>query len=165
VETGCWRTIGVWGREEPRCPELARVVHCRNCEVYLAAGRQLLDREPPAGYGDDWMADLAGQAPRRPAEGSGAGVPRGDELLALPLAAVAEVAERRPVRTIPHRRDGVVLGLANVGGELRLCVSLEALFGDTRPDPAAMPPRGRLLVLARGAAAWAVPSTKRCRPR
>ena len=158
METGCWRTIGVWGREEPRCPELARVVHCRNCEVYLAAGRQLLDREPPAGYGDDWMADLAGQAAEEGRQKEAVLVFRvGDELLALPLAAVAEVAERRPVRTIPHRRDGVVLGLANVGGELRLCVSLEALFGDTRPDPAAMPPRGRLLVLARGAAAWAVP--------
>lgn len=158
MDTACWRTIGVWGREEPRCPELARVVHCRNCEVYLAAGRGLLDREPPPGYGDDWMAGLADQLAEEGRPREAVLVFRaGSELLALPLATVVEVAEWRPIRTIPHRRDGVVLGLANVGGDLRLCVSLEALFGEPRPDLTKAPPRGRLLVLGRGSAQWTVP--------
>ena len=43
----CWNRIGVWGTETPRCPKLEDVVHCRNCEVYSAAGRLVLERRLP----------------------------------------------------------------------------------------------------------------------
>lgn len=154
----CWRTIGVWGRDEPRCVELARVVHCRNCGVYRDAGRRLLDREPPPGYGVDWMAGLSDQLADERSERQQALVFRaGGELLALPLEAVVGVAEWRPIRTIPHGRDPVLHGLANVGGELHLCVSLEALFGGPKPDLVPPPPRGRLIVVGGGARSWVVP--------
>ena len=35
----------------------------------------------------------------------------------------------RPIHSLPHRRDGVLLGLTNVRGELLICVSLEAVLG------------------------------------
>ena len=37
----CWNKIGVWGNQE--CPELERVIHCRNCPVYSSAAARLLD--------------------------------------------------------------------------------------------------------------------------
>ena len=38
----CWNEIGVQGNGS--CPELRKVIHCRNCPVYSKAGVQLLDR-------------------------------------------------------------------------------------------------------------------------
>ena len=55
------------------------------------------------------------------------------EWLALPAQVFQEVAERRPVHSLPHRRQGIVLGLVNVRGELLLCVSLARLL--RRNDP------------------------------
>jgi chemotaxis-related protein WspD len=53
----------------------------------------------------------------------------GAEWLALPTPAFQEVAERRVIHTLPHRRHGVVLGLVNIRGELLICVSLGRLLG------------------------------------
>ena len=45
----CWNQIGVQG--DATCPELPKVVHCRNCPVYAAGGRALLT--------DFYLANLA----------------------------------------------------------------------------------------------------------
>ena len=58
----------------------------------------------------------------------------GAEWLALPMQVVDEVADLRDIHSLPHRRSGVVLGLANVRGELLVCVSMNRLLGI---DPAA----------------------------
>lgn len=150
----CWTTIGVWGRDEPRCAELERVVHGRNCEVFADAARALLDREPPPGDGTEAAAAIHVD-PRR---ADPALVCRlGEEYLALGVEWVTEVVEWRPIRSIPHRPDDLLLGIANVSGELRLCVALEVLFGQARPDVRGARPRGRLLLVGRHTADWAVP--------
>jgi chemotaxis-related protein WspD len=51
------------------------------------------------------------------------------EWLALPASAFQQVAEQRWIHSLPHRRHGLVLGLANVRGELLVCVSLGRLLG------------------------------------
>lgn len=155
-DSPCWLTIGVWGREEPRCPELERVTHCHNCPVFHEGGRHLFDREPETGYGAGWVESL--QRLRRDTRERPILVFRlAGELFALTLDALVAVSEWRPIRTIPHRRDETLLGLVNLGGELRVCVSLEVLFDLARPDPAVRPPKGRLLLIGRGAPEWAVP--------
>ncbi len=53
----------------------------------------------------------------------------GIEWLGLPTDVFQEVWEESTVRTLPHRRGGVLSGLVNVRGELLLCVSLENLLG------------------------------------
>jgi len=53
----------------------------------------------------------------------------GPEWLALPTPAFREVVERRLVHSLPHRRQGIVLGLVNVRGELLICISLRHLLG------------------------------------
>lgn len=53
----------------------------------------------------------------------------GNEWLALPTRMFQEVSEPRPIHSLPHRRWGIVLGLANVRGELLICVSLTRVLG------------------------------------
>ena len=77
------------------------------------------------------------------------------EWLALPTSVVIEVANLLPIHSLPHRPNGVVLGLASVRGELLVCVSLGRVVG-AEPLAAASPERRgtayqRLLVIRREA--------------
>ncbi len=135
----CWRKIGVQGGDHS-CERLIEVLHCRNCPVYAAAARRLLDRESPLEV-DDGLQDL-----RRGASASTALVFRlGQQWLGLPPALVAEVAANPPVRRLAHRTDGRIEGVVNVRGELRLCVSLVELLGLGRRGNA--PPSARLVLV------------------
>ena len=53
----------------------------------------------------------------------------GAEWLALPAAIFLEVAEPRPIHSLPHRRGKILKGLVNLRGELVLCVSLGGTLG------------------------------------
>jgi chemotaxis-related protein WspD len=136
--TDCWNHIGVSG--DGTCQELVKVVHCRNCPVYAAGGRSLLERAPPAEYLHEWTQALAEEKD----EGSAAEALSvlifrlGREWLALPTWVCQEMAEMRPIHTLPHRSGSVLLGLVNIRGVIRLCVSLKELLGlepadDTTP--------------------------------
>jgi chemotaxis-related protein WspD len=157
----CWNTIGVAGNGS--CQELLRFVHCRNCPVYSAAAIQLLDRPATADYRRECSEHYAGQKQlTTPAKTSVVIFRVISEWLALPTQAFQEVAERRAVHSLPHRRRDLVLGLVNVRGELLVCVSLGRLLGlgrvqgrgpgaEPRSLPAALDPRSsnslhRLLV-------------------
>jgi chemotaxis-related protein WspD len=154
----CWQSIGVWGCEAPRCPQLAEVVHCRNCPVFRDAGRALFLREPPPDYGADWAAAVSAPiAPPATAPAPAVVFRIGDERFALPLIAVMEVLEPRAIRRLPHHHDSALLGLVNVGGELHLCMSLEVVLGSAPVDTAGHAPGGRLLALGEGTVEWAVP--------
>jgi chemotaxis-related protein WspD len=124
----CWNRIGVHG--DSTCPELSQHAHCRNCPVYSAAAADLLNRDPPPGYLIDRtrhfeQADVAGEH-----ETSSAIVFRiGAEWFALPTLAFDEVADRRAIHALPHRRGGGVLGLVNIRGELLICLSLAKIMG------------------------------------
>jgi chemotaxis-related protein WspD len=53
----------------------------------------------------------------------------GGEWLGLPTAIFRQVAQLRPIHSLPHRRHRAVLGVVNVRGRLVVCVSLARLFG------------------------------------
>jgi len=153
VSQDCWKRIGVRG--DRSCPELERHVHCRNCEVYAAAARALLDR--PLDAAD--LIERTRQVATAKSDVDETTEPVvifriAAEWFALPMAIVAEVAALRSIHSLPHRGDGPVRGVANVRGELLTCVSLGRLLGMTAvPEPP--PQRGavayrRLLVLKRG---------------
>ncbi len=127
----CWNKIGVMG--DGSCGELAQAVHCRNCKVYSAAGAHLLNREPPPDYRRDSTEHFSHEKNRAtPGKNSVVIFRIGEEWLALPTRTFQEVAERRTVHSLPHRRHDILLGLINVRGELLLCVSLERLLGIAR---------------------------------
>ena len=130
----CWNEIGVQGNGS--CPELQRVIRCRNCPVYSKAGVQLLDRPLLAEYRRAWTEHFAQEKKLAvPARTSALLFRIHTEWLALPTQAFQEVAERRLVHSLPHRRQDIVLGLVNVRGELLVCVSLGRLLGLDRITP------------------------------
>lgn len=147
----CWNRIGVRG--DVSCPELTQHVHCHNCPVHAAAALALLDHEPPAGTGAGWTAHFAQPLPVAAAGTVSFFVFRiGPHWLAMPMSTVVEVAPERTVHTLPHRRHGAVLGVVNVHGALRACLSLAAVLqldvsgGDTRK----IFERDRMLILQHG---------------
>lgn len=126
--SACWNRVGVQG--DRTCPELQQFVHCRNCPVYSNAGVASLNRPLPAQYRRAWTEHYAQEkASRAPANSSALLFRLSGEWFALPTRAFQEVAERRRVHSLPHRRQGLVLGLVNIRGELLLCVSLGHLLG------------------------------------
>src|SRR5476649_2475610 len=149
----CWNRIGVRG--DGSCPELKQYVHCRNCPVYSAGAADLLDAEAPASYLADRTAQVAEPAHAEEGETRSVVIFRvASEWLALPTSVVVEVANLLPIHSLPHRPNGVVLGLASVRGELLVCVSLREVVG-AEPLGAGHERRGtayqRLLVIRREA--------------
>ena len=148
----CWNRIGVRG--DRSCPELLKYTHCNNCPVFAAAGRRFLDNPSPPGYLDEWTARLAARDDTREGAESSVLVFRlGDEWLALPVAVLVEVTRPRVPHRIPHR-GGLLAGLANIRGELHLCVRLDLLLGVAAiadPDPELR----RLVVIRRDNDSWA----------
>jgi len=134
----CWNQIGVEG--DRSCPELKTVIHCRNCPVYSAAGRSLLEREAPQNYLNEWTNILAttqsdhslsqsSTTDAQLAETISVMIFRlGGELLALPVFLFQEVAQPCRIHTIPHRSNELFLGLVNIRGEILMCISLEHLL-------------------------------------
>jgi len=154
----CWNQIGVSG--DGTCPELAKVIHCRNCPVYAAGGRGLLEREPPADYLREWTQALAEAKDEDQAEETLSVLifRLGREWLALPTHVCQEVAEMRPIHTLPHRSGPVLLGLVNIRGQIRLCVSLRELLGVEPADDSGRTTQHKnprcLVVIARDSDHW-----------
>jgi chemotaxis-related protein WspD len=125
----CWNKIGVRG--DGSCPELQQYSHCRNCPVFAAAALMLLDRDLPAGYKDAWMSHIAQKRSESKSSilHSAIILRLGAEWLAFPTLAVDEIVELPRIHSLPHRRSGTVLGLANVHGELVVCASLSRTLG------------------------------------
>jgi chemotaxis-related protein WspD len=124
----CWSTIGVTG--DHSCPELSRQVHCHNCPVYSAAAAQFLNRPLPPEYRREWTEHFAREKKiATPAKTSAVIFRTGGEWLGMPTQAFQEIAERRAMHSLPHRRRAIVLGLINVRGELLICASLGKLLG------------------------------------
>jgi len=143
----CWNRIGVRG--DGSCEQLPQHVHCRNCPVYANAAGRLLDAPLPPDYRAHWTRHLAlTKSSDDAADTQSLMVFRlRNEWLALPTSMLDEIAGMRVIHSLPHRRGGAVLGVVNVRGELRSCVSLARLLGLHDAVDAADARLERLLVL------------------
>lgn len=138
IITDCWNTIGVHG--DVSCPELEKHIHCRNCPVYMAAASVLLDRNLPPAYVDEWTHQYSqDRSVEEPSTESIVVFRIGGEWLGLPTSVFSEFADIRPIHSLPHRRNGVLLGLTNVRGELLVCVSLGKVLGIADQEKAKKP--------------------------
>ncbi len=145
----CWNRIGVHG--DRSCPELPPHIHCRNCPVFSAAARTLLDVPALAE-----SRQIATEHFARPAEAD-AGHAVGAEVLsvivfrvgaewyAIRTAMCVEIAAVRPIHSLPHRRDATVVGVVNVHGGLMVCISLAGILGGAAL-PKATPTQARRCV-------------------
>ncbi|HAZ42942.1 MAG TPA: chemotaxis protein CheW [Cyanobacteria bacterium UBA11369] len=133
----CWNQIGVGG--DRSCPELKTFIHCRNCPVYSAAGRSLLEKEVPSGYLQEWtdlLRSSVGSLNRVAPRGTiSVGIFRLEgEWLALSAKTIEEVTQACVIRTLPHRTNNIILGLVNIRGEIQICISLKTFLGLDTPD-------------------------------
>lgn len=132
------------------------MVHCRNCRVYSAGGRRLLDRLSPKDYLDTWTDLLA----RDDAEKSDATTPYvvfriGQSWLGIRATALRELMSPAVIRSVPHQRADVLLGLTAVRGEILPCISLHALMDEVVAVAADRAPR--FLVARHQGADWVMP--------
>lgn len=135
--TPCWSQTGVYG--DNTCARLELCKHCHHCPVFSSAAGRLLDRPLPHHYLSDWTMHFAVERPSRKAVNGSAMLFRlRQEWLGLPTLAFQEVAERRPIHSLPHRAQSATLGLANVRGELLICISLGHLLGLSQVPPTAV---------------------------
>jgi chemotaxis-related protein WspD len=157
----CWNRIGVRG--DRSCADLLRHIHCRNCPVFSAAARTLLDVPAPAGFRQTATEHFARPAQAEPGHVAGADMQSvivfrlRAEWYAIRTAVCMEIADLRPIHSLPHRRDAAVLGVVNVRGGLLVCVSLAVILGATA-QPDAIPTQSQRraavprLLVARGTA-------------
>ncbi|MFZ5831608.1 MAG: chemotaxis protein CheW [Planctomycetota bacterium] len=128
VHEACWVRIGVQG--DRSCPRLPQVIHCHNCPVHAEAGRRLFDREASPGYLEECTRQIAESETSTTAATLPLLVFRiGPEWLALDARVIVEVVELRTIHRVPNRTDRLLLGIANIRGELELCISLRDLLG------------------------------------
>ena len=129
----CWNRIGVWSEAQERCPELRKVMHCRNCPVYASAGRQLLDQEVPENYIKEWTSVFSRIQVEKDEKLNSAFVFRtGGEWLALPAKLIQEVVDMAVIHSLPHRNSNILRGVVNIRGKLELCFSIGAILGIDR---------------------------------
>jgi chemotaxis-related protein WspD len=153
----CWNSIGIGG--DFSCGELKTFIHCRNCPVYSAAGRSLLDRDSSDDYITDRTRILADETDQQ--ETTIAGDTQslvifrlGDEWLALPANLFIEVTEPSLIHSLPHRSSEVLLGLINIRGEIQMCVSLKAMLKLDDYAKTTSTATQRLVVLEREGDRW-----------
>ena len=161
VVTDCWKRIGVEG--DSTCAVLAEVFHCRYCNVYTRAATRVLDRPAAREYIEE--ATRLTAEPKQIAELNPATVfvfRLGNEWLAFSAAVCQEVSPWRGAHTIPSRRDGYILGVVNVRGELLLCISMERVLGigalDEKSDAAKK--LQRLVVIQKDGDRFAFPASE-----
>lgn len=123
----CWQQIGTFG--DRSCARLESEVHCRNCEIFRAGGRALLDRPLPEGYREEITAQLKAPLERETQEGLRVVAFRvGGAWLALDSGYFLRTLPTLPIVPLPGRSNAVFRGLVNAQGELSLCVSLRGLI-------------------------------------
>ncbi len=156
----CWNRIGVFG--DKTCPELADVIHCRNCSVFAAAGRALLDRTPSDEYVREWTQKIEQENENSSSESFSLLLFRlGVDHYALLTTCFEEIAEVRSIHSLPHNKSHTLLGLVNVQGDVLLCVSLLSLFDIESPSVPSTPQSRcvypRLVVISHNSERWVFP--------
>lgn len=130
----CWNKIGVWGDKKNPCPKLVDVIHCRNCAVYSAAGRAVLERSIPDEYENNW-AKIYSESKKEKISGTESITifRLGNEWLALPTNIIEEITNISAIHSLPHNRSTILKGLMNLRGQMNICVSLGQLLGIEQP--------------------------------
>jgi len=157
----CWNKIGVWGDQVPRCERLKELVHCRNCDIYSAAGSQLLSRTAEQEYLAEWQHNLSLPRKEKNTQLKSALVFRmGDEWFALASRFVKEITHCDKHHSLPHTKSPVLRGLVNVRGDLLLNVSLGYLFKIHKSETSSKYTHERYVVIGDSEEKFAFPVTE-----
>lgn len=96
----------------------------------LVSANQLLDRVPDKEYIEEWTSLIQKEklVEEITSEHSVVIFRLNGEWLALSTLIFVEVATNRKIHYIPHRSGHILLGIVNLRGQLRLCISLKNLL-------------------------------------
>ena len=94
------------------------------------SANKLLERKPDESYILEWSRLLQEQKNEvvRTDEKSVVVFRLGREWLGMATVIFHEVAERRMIHKIPHRGGNILMGMANLRGQLRICVNMHNLL-------------------------------------
>lgn len=127
----CWSSIGVFGDGE--CPELAAHLHCRNCPTMINAGRSVFHQPTPSGY----LAELSERHMQEKHDSVQKVIQTfvfcsGDRWFGIDSAFVERVISPQSIHRLPFRSNDILLGTANVSGELLLAFAINPIFGQAK---------------------------------
>ena len=130
IEGACWRNIGVWGSTKPRCPSLAKVIHCKNCEVFAQAAKQVFMKQSSEQELFERSLDLYHNSDFEDHTREVSLLPFrvGPTWFCVSPQDVINVAQRSHVHKLPNRKSEVVKGLVAVEGQIYTCISLSYLM-------------------------------------
>jgi len=129
----CWNRIGVRG--DSSCIKLKQYFRCLNCPTFASGASALLDRPVTAAGTRSWdeLAPLAAADTFMRGRGDGSASMLifrvAEEWLGFATAAIVEVIDARAIHSLPHQANRAVLGLTNIRGALKICVSLARMLG------------------------------------
>jgi chemotaxis-related protein WspD len=129
--------------------------------VFTQAGRNLLERDLPDAYKDEWGQVLLEKKKEEPTGTFPVVTFRIEtEWLALPARFFAEIIDTVPIHTVPHRKRPVLKGVVNVHGEIQLCICLGRLIG-LEAEPPENEKAGRrherMMVVTKDGDVWVFP--------
>ncbi len=121
----CWNRIGEKTSHDNQCERLAEVIRCRNCPVFIEAGRSLLNRPLNLEFQQKLTEHYSKPLPPPKTHARKAFVFRaGKEWLGLRSSLISEVVNMGPIHSIPHKSSRLFRGIVNIRGRLELCVSI-----------------------------------------
>lgn len=122
LSQACWRTIGVWGNQLPRCSLLDNVTHCRNCDVFKQAAETL-----QMSYSNETLQIVSEQLP----VGDCAALlfRMGEQWFGILPNTVHVVAPLSKIHSLPRQDRAYIRGIVAINGEIHSCLALEKLFG------------------------------------
>jgi len=124
----CWKEIGVSGSGV--CEKLDIYSHCRLCPVYSEKGRSLLDRESSEELIEIWTKEISEPKQMERSDTISVVIFKiKNEWFALSTIYFKETINYRTIHTVPDRTNDVFLGIANINGELLLCLNSYRIFG------------------------------------
>ncbi|NOX25662.1 MAG: hypothetical protein GXP59_06040 [Deltaproteobacteria bacterium] len=126
---GCWGRIGEKAPRDRRCERLSEMIRCRNCPVFIAAGRRLLNRPLSEEYQRQLTERYGLPIINAKTKAMKSFVFRvGHEWLGIHSALIREVVNMGPIHSIPHKSSRIFRGLVNIRGRLELCVSIGGIL-------------------------------------
>jgi chemotaxis-related protein WspD len=132
-ENQCWKEIGVFG--SGICEKLDIYSHCRLCPVYSEKGRSLFDRNTTEDLIEIWTKEISEPKQTERSDTISVVIFRvKNEWFALSTSYFKEAVHFRTIHTVPDRTNDIFLGIANINGELLLCINSYRIFGVDMSD-------------------------------
>lgn len=131
----------------------------------LKAATRLLEIQADPAYLNEWLAILA--KPNEEFEEVNEEpiviFRLNGEWLALSAYEFKEIIPCKKIHAIPHRSNKTILGLVNIRGQLRLCVSMHHLLGVSESSAASSSPQSqerlpRMVCIHKGEQKWVFPA-------